>query len=162
MNRASKRQLAERKNGTRSLRVASTRLHPTPTDLVKSKLNLISVDEAKESDFPTIMALKGIFAQEKGETFTAMNPVARFIVARNRITSEVLACISMMATPQGMILEDFFAVPGRMGKLAARAILERFKSVDCAKYAVVADEAMLAVLVEHYGYSVVGKLVRSP
>jgi hypothetical protein len=124
----------------------------------------ISIDPVTDDlgDSAFVSALKLLRARELGLPAVSWSQGAVFLVAKRRITGERLGCVAVTVMPPSTkaLIEDFLVVPGRWGKVAAFAMMQRLLKMKVPKVAFVLEgnTAMQKALTAH-GMRVTGYIM---
>jgi hypothetical protein len=127
-------------------------------------LGLISVEPVlgDAADQAFVSHMKIAAARESGLPAVAWSAGAVYLVAKRTLTGERVGCMAVtIMPPEGKaLIEDFFVVPGRYGRIAAYAMIERLRALKAPKVGFVSlnNPAMLGAL-EAFGMRVTGYIV---
>jgi hypothetical protein len=126
----------------------SAGIYPPST---QAQLGAIVVDPVTDADEAFVVGLKMERAKRFGDSPVQLTPGATYLVAKRRMTGEPLGCMAVAVVPPApgrALVEDFLVVPGRWGKIAAYAMLERLRKLGLTKVGMVRveNEAMRKAL----------------
>jgi hypothetical protein len=136
----------------------------TLTHAAAAACNLMTIDSGTPEDSRFVVKLMQDRFERTGSAPVLLDPSSPMLVVRHKLTGEPLGFASVKGIPPGkMYVENFLVVPGRKGKIAARALCERLLQFPAPKVTIVeaGNDAMLGVL-EHYGFRVLGFLLEGP
>jgi len=166
LNRAARRQ---RKLGRTPIVVAlptATRKvrHRKVTAATRRQTSLITIDAGHPEDAKAVVQLMQGYFERTGNQPLTIDPAAPMLIARHKITREVLGICTIKPIPPGkMYVENFHVAPGRQGKAAGRALLERLYEMEIKKVCIVrADNPELLGALSHYGMRVLGFYLEGP
>ena len=154
MNRAARRQ---------HLRVLA-KPRAQRSDRTKALLATISVEPVTNdpADQAFVVHQKMRSAKERGLPAVAWSAGAVYLVAKRAMTGERLGCMGVtVMPPEGKaLIEDFFVVPGRYGRIAAYAMFERLRALRAPKVGFVRiDNATMLDALERVGMRVTAYIV---
>lgn len=135
------------------------------TAVTKRLCELVTIDNGKPEDSKMVVKLMQDYLQRTGRMPLTIDPTAPMLIARHRLTEELLGFLSMKPMPpEGKLyVENFHVVAGRLGRVAARALLERLYVLPMTKVCIVrADNPRILEVLAHYGMRVLGYYLEGP
>lgn len=155
---------AERRQHLRAVeKVRERRARGELSPGTKARLAVVELRPiADAADQAFVVHQKRQNAERRGLPSIAWTAGAVYFVARHAVTGERLGCMAVSIMPPAgkALVEDFFAVDGRGGRLAVLAMIESLRGLGAHKIAFVAvDNPRMLRALERYGMRVTGYMV---